>query len=225
MQKLLYSIVLLIIAIPNIIGQTYYYKQVKVVDASKQIHEGDNTGQFITFTHHGCYDSDKNGIDVKNGFLKLLKETSSLKVYNGNTYWGVAYYYVTSDFNRINIKLESNGTILVYERKIPEAQILTSSLIKNNLKSNPTSVYNPIYHNPIENNTHSSVEDSKKMTKEICTRCNGTGRSPIKSYSSDYTGGEYVTLERCTICGEYGKSHYHGTCESCLGKGYNYKYK
>ena len=78
-------------------AQTYYYKQVKIVDASRQQRKGDGTGQFVMFTNKGCYDCDHKGFDVGNGFLKLLKDTEDIHVYYGNSYWGTAYYYVASD--------------------------------------------------------------------------------------------------------------------------------
>jgi hypothetical protein len=37
-------------------GQVYYYKQTGVVRNNNKT-TGDNTGQFISFTHAGCYDS------------------------------------------------------------------------------------------------------------------------------------------------------------------------
>ena len=101
------------------IGQTYYYKQTKIV-INKQTNKGDYSGQFITFISDRCYDSDNKGYTVENGVLQLLKETANIKIYYGPSYWGKAYYYVSNDFNRINIKIEDNGKILVYEKSIPK---------------------------------------------------------------------------------------------------------
>lgn len=222
MKKLLYILSLLIIAMPNIIGQTYYYKQVKIIDASKQIHKGDNTGQFITFTNQGCYDSDYEGYDIGNGFQKLLKNTEKIHVYYGDSYWGKAYFYVTSDRNRINIKVRNTGKIFVYQRMKAPSNTYTSTYI-NSQTPNTIGIYPvPI----IDSDNNRSISDKQKhLVRETCSFCKGTGRSPIKIYSPDYTGGEIIRLSYCSICGKYEKSHSHGTCESCLGKGYVEKYK
>jgi len=47
---------------------TYYYRQTGVV-RNNTLGAGDNTGQFITFTRRGCYDSDRNGMQAGDGFL------------------------------------------------------------------------------------------------------------------------------------------------------------
>lgn len=42
-------------------GQVYYYKQTGVVKDNVKT-AGDNTGQFISFTFAGCYDSNTKGM-------------------------------------------------------------------------------------------------------------------------------------------------------------------
>jgi hypothetical protein len=107
--------------------QTYYYKQTGVVRNNNRT-AGDNTGQFITFTRRGCYDSDKNGIQAGDGFLAYQGADNNVHIYNGDTYWGKAHYYFYNDFTRINI-ITSDGVIYVYEKTTPPANAVTSAYV------------------------------------------------------------------------------------------------
>lgn len=206
-------------------AQTYYYKQVKIVDASRQQRKGDGTGQFVMFTNKGCYDCDHKGFDVGNGFLKLLKDTEDIHVYYGNSYWGTAYYYVASDKSRINIKVERTGETLVYQRETAPSDARTSAHIASQASSGGTvAVPVPVWV-PENGEAVSSSSSGSTLIRETCSFCKGTGRSPVKNYATDYTGGERVTVQYCSICGRYDKMHTHGTCESCRGRGYTERYR
>lgn len=196
------------------IGQTYYYKQTKIV-VNKQTNKGDYSGQFITFISDRCYDSDNKGYTVENGVLQLLKETANIKIYYGPSYWGKAYYYVSNDFNRINIKIEDNGKILVYEKSIPNSGTYTSYYTKR-----ANRIIAPI--SPTIDNPKNAVG---KIVKEVCPVCKGSGRSPHTQPGTNFTGGQVTSIEYCEICGKYSERHTHGTCENCLGKGYVEHYK
>lgn len=206
-------------------AQTFYYKQVKVVDTSKQQKKGDGTGQFVMFTHKGCYDCNREGFDVGNGFLKLLKNAGDIHVYYGESYWGKAYYYVASDKSRINVKIEKTGEVLVYQRETAPSSAQTSAHIASQSSSGGTAVIPLPVWVPENGGSTSSTSSGSTLIRETCSFCKGTGRSPVKNYAPDYTGGERVTLQYCSICGKYDKMHTHGTCESCLGRGYTERYK
>jgi hypothetical protein len=107
--------------------QTYYYKQIGVVRNNNRT-TGDNTGQFITFTRRGCYDSDKNGIQAGDGFLAYQGVDNNIHIYNGDTYWGKAHYYFYNDFARINI-IASDGVIYVYEKTTPPTNAVNSAYV------------------------------------------------------------------------------------------------
>lgn len=211
-----------------VLGQTFYYKQIKVVCAEDCIVKGNNSGQFITFTKYGCYDSDKKGFDIGNGFLKLLKKTSVMNIYYGTSYWGNAFYYVNLDFSRINIKIEDSGKILVYTRAKPNARILTSFYVKKKNKEETTVIpQNPYLNMNIDivrkhNNTSGK---SRKKVRELCSFCKGTGLSPYDLFYAPRYNGKSTTLKYCSICGKYDESHSHKRCLSCEGKGYLIKYK
>jgi hypothetical protein len=104
---------------------------------------GDNTGQFITFTRRGCYDSDKNGMQAGDGFFAYQGIDNDVHVYEGDTYWGKAFYYFTRDFNKYNVRAP-DGVIYVYERATAPASALTSSIeefhTERSLKNPPVNV-------------------------------------------------------------------------------------
>ncbi len=202
----------------GVMGQTtYYYKQTKTVDSNKQVGVGDNTGQFVSFTHSGCYDSDKDGFNVNNGFLKLLKTTSDLRIYYGPSYWGMAYYYVKADYSKINVKIVESGKTLVYDRATPAAKVFTSSHIKKSAPGNGVVIINnqEVF---IPENGNSQI--TGEMQNVTCTFCSGTGTAPYPTYYGGITD-RYIY---CNTCKKADRDHYHSSCPSCQGKGYTTKY-
>lgn len=116
----------------TIFSQTYYYKQVAKV--SKGVRSvGNNSGQFITFTKDGCYDSDKNGISVDNGFQNYKKYENAILYYLGSSYWGDQCQYCFNEAkDRLNIIPDNeNGVIYVYQRVNAPVGIKTCYYIKN----------------------------------------------------------------------------------------------
>jgi hypothetical protein len=96
-------------------GQVAYYKQTGVVRNGTKT-AGDNTGQFISFTFAGCYDSNNQRHEVGNGFLNYTGLQNNVHTYYGKSYWGEkTSYFFSSDFNRINIQTP-DGVIYVYEK-------------------------------------------------------------------------------------------------------------
>jgi hypothetical protein len=196
---------------------TRYYKQVKVVTKDRKEQAGDGSGQFITFNDKGCYDSDKSGYTVKNGFLKLGKATSERVYYSGGSYWGEAMYIFTENYNRMNIIVEKSGVTYVYARATPPAGVTTCALIRttetlptpNPVIVNPVNPINPI--NPIDRRTPTAKQ--KYVTREEscpqcynsgkCSTCHGSG-VVISTYTQKY--------DNCVNC-------YNGKCRSCNGTG------
>lgn len=222
-QKKYFLFILFLLFVYNIgHSQTYYYKQIKVIQ--NQIEKiGNETGQFITFNSKGCYDSDKEGISVGNGFLKYIKTENNIRIYKGDSYWGEAYYYVSIDFKRINIKLRNKFEIYVYTKENP-ANRMTSYYTKNNTTSPvPVIMTSPL--ETISNISNSQDVKQSKLVRTTCSFCKGSGISPLKSYGPDYTGGRIVTIQYCETCGKMDEYHYHESCPSCGGKGYIESYK
>jgi len=111
-------------------GQVYYYKQTGVVRNNKKT-AGDNTGQFISFTHAGCYDSNNQRYDIGNGFLayKGLNAENTIHTYYGKSYWGEnSSYFFFNNFNSLNIHAP-DGVIYVYEKTTAPAGVVTCAKI------------------------------------------------------------------------------------------------
>jgi hypothetical protein len=109
-------------------GQVAYYKQTGVVRNNTKT-AGDNTGQFITFTHAGCYDSDNQRHEVGNGFLEYKGLQNNLHTYYGRSYWGdKTSYFFSADLSRINIQAP-DGLIYVYEKTAAPAGVVTCAKI------------------------------------------------------------------------------------------------
>jgi hypothetical protein len=108
-------------------GQTYFYRQTGIVTNGNRT-TGDNTGQFITFTRAGCYDSNRDGRGSDDDFHRYIgfNDNRTMHVYEGNSYWGTALYLFSTDFSRLNIRAE-NGIFYVYEKIIAPDGVLTSA--------------------------------------------------------------------------------------------------
>ena len=76
-------------------------------------------------------------------------------------------------------------------------------------------------------NTSTSVPDRTSGVQtynEKCTFCNGTGRNPLCDFPPEYTS-KIETYRYCEVCKATLKYHTHGSCPSCLGKGYTQRMK
>lgn len=86
-----------------------YYKLTKKVHNGK-ISVSVSGGQFITFLQDICYESDKRGVGVGHGKLKLNKGYSNgtYKLYMGSSYWGTdATFKFKYDLSVLNVILEN----------------------------------------------------------------------------------------------------------------------
>lgn len=197
-----------------ITGQTRYYTQLKIVAADRSEQKGDGSGQFITFNSNGCYDSDRDGCTVNNGFMNFGEKVEDRVYYSGSSYWGEAMYIFTENYRRLNIRITNSGTTYVYIQAAPSVNVTTCTLIKENKP-----VVLPPVIPPITFGNGSSSTTQKPATKTVtCTACKGSGRSSVKKYAPSYGGT--VTYSRCSDCGDVDKPHYHDSCPSCMGKGY-----
>ena len=212
-----------------------FSKLVKKLQNSKVLLNVDG-GQFVAFVGDICYESDKKGIGVGHGTLKLNKSysNSQFKFYMGSSYWGeAATFKFKSDLSVLNVVLE-NGDVYVYKRQVAPASATTCSLIrkKGNSSGNSGS-YSPSYHNngygggyntggsssssQRQNTTHSRTQP----TKHTCSLCNGQRRIVKDTYPSLYGQSNYQV--KCNECGGYfmrSTGHTHITCPQCHGKGY-----
>lgn len=214
-----------------------YYKLTKKVHNGK-ISVSVSGGQFITFLQDICYESDKRGVGVGHGKLKLNKGYSNgtYKLYMGSSYWGTdATFKFKYDLSVLNVILE-NGDTYVYRRLPAPASVTTCSLIRKKENSSGNSgSYSPSYPNNgygggYNTNNGGSSSSSQRQntvpartqpTKHTCSLCNGQRRIIKDTYPSLYGQSDYQI--KCNECGGYfmrSIGHTHITCPQCHGKGY-----
>lgn len=145
-------------------GQVYFYKQEKVVNVNTRISsKGDLSGQFVTFTNKGCYDSDKEGYSVNNGFLSYVFENDKFATYQGESYWGTAQYRVSFDKSRINVVLPDK--ILVYVRTRHPSDQQTSSLIKQRKNNDNKAIIFPDFVKPDDQEDNKGVNSLRYTSR------------------------------------------------------------
>lgn len=213
-RNIICILICLVLNLGSLFAQdTYYYKLTKTVDPSKNASTSVSGGQFITFIDNICYESDKKGMGVGHGSLKLNKSysSSSFSVYMGKSYWGnKASFKFNSDKSVLNVILD-DGTVYVYKRSTPPANVTTCSLIKGKTSSggappanNPVPAYTP--HPPINNGSGSAPSGT-------------TVQSNSNVGSSSSTQGHNSSGKRdCHLC------HGTGQCPSCNGSGVIYSF-
>ena len=231
---LLTSLILGLLSISGVFAQeTYYYKQVNVVNGNSVIAKG-NGGQFISFFNDICYDSNSKGVSVNNGTLDRKSKSANSVQYKGLSYWGNVTYQFSGDFNKLSV-IKQDGTIYVYQRATPPAGVTTSSLIKSKSSGGGTAVgytqsntyYPPTNYgsgNSSQSITQQSTNTQNQKSRHKCHYCNGTGDKIIDpSRNVAQFGLSDDVKEYCSKCGQYFKkgTHAHITCGHCGGRGYN----
>lgn len=196
-------------------SQTYYYKQVtKITNGVK--HAGNNTGQFITFTDKGCYDSDLDGYTVQNGFLKYNKTENEILYYIGNSYWGTQCQYCFNiSKDRLNIIPDNSDVIFVYQRISTPANAKTCYYIKSLNSPLPSRAYINF-----RQSGSSTSSDKKTQSTMTCPYCKGTGK--VEKNIDIATYGTPTTYHTCDYCGKRissGTAHCHVMCLECHGTG------
>lgn len=229
-------------------GQVFYYKQTGVVKNNTKT-AGDNTGQFISFTFAGCYDSNNQKYDVGNGFLAYKGLQNNIHAYSGRSYWGEnSNYYFTADFNKLNV-YAPDGIIYVYEKNPAPAGVVTCAKIYVKPEPKPsqndrvvTIERDPVYPvNPV-NPVRPVVPDNKWQApppppppaKTKCYTCGGSGNCKNCRGTGNCTSCRGTGLVRnikpdgdlyynCAVCSGSGKCGWcygSGKCQGCRGTGY-----
>ena len=102
-------------------------------------------GQFIAFMGDICYESNKKGIGVGHGTLKLNTSysNSDYKVYMGSSYWGQnATFKFKTDMSVLNVVLE-NGDVYVYKKQTAPPSATTCSLIREKVQAAVVALIHP----------------------------------------------------------------------------------
>jgi hypothetical protein len=204
-------------------GQTAYYKQTGIVRNNVKT-AGDNTGQFITFTRMGCYDSNNQGYEVGNGFLAYQKLENNIHAYYGKSYWGEkTSYFFSADFGKINIQTQ-DGIIYVYEKTTAPAGITTCAKIYQPpppperqeervgiIDNSQTTVIN---NNP-STDTWNNQQQAVQPVYGNCPSCQGKGnRVEYLNATSGATRSVW-----CAECRQSLSPHTHRRCDRCRGTG------
>ncbi len=189
-------------------------------------------GQFITFVSDICFESNNKGVGVNHGTMRRNDNYSNSQytVYQGSSYWGSSTTFkFNADKSVLNVVLD-NGDIYVYKRSTPPTGQTTCSLIRQRSSSSGSSgTYTttptyPVQQYPQQQYPQQQYPQQQQYdqpqptptTTHKCRVCNGTGRVEKMLAGSD----EGLT-KWCSECHAYRSTHhYHGTCETCRGKGY-----
>lgn len=197
-----FFLLLFAIASISMSAQTYYYRQIaKVSNGIRSA--GNNSGQFITFTKDGCYDSNKNGISVNNGFQNYKIYENGIYYYLGGSYWGSqCQYCFNAAKNRLNIIPDNEtGIIYVYQRVNAPVGIKTCYYIKNNsnggkyYSSSPSSVITPTPHDGQTSlrNTIAQQENLLESARQVLASQIARGATSAEIRSSQDLIQQYET--------------------------------
>lgn len=200
-------------------AQTIYYERTAIVENGiRKSASGD--GHFITFSKGSdgsgsCYDSDKSGYTENHGTLKHEATANGVMSYYGNSYFGKAHYYFSTDYATLNIVSDNGDRTYVYAKKNAPAGVTKSSRSKENASSSSNSIsVLPVYVPPVNSGP----------TKEQCSTCFGRGHldERIEYYQIFYSSDVTANYRWCSQCGRSDYPHHHVTprCGVCGGKGY-----
>lgn len=116
---------------------TYYYRHVYSINKQTEArtHGSSGKGVYVTFTKDGCYESDKDGVNIRgNMFFKYRGKNKNVLIFQR---WGKKMFFsnnpnlneleyyddkwlFSSDKKRMNRNWGYSSTIDVYERANPE---------------------------------------------------------------------------------------------------------
>lgn len=217
--------------------ETICYKLINSSDSSIK------TGaiQFISFIGDQCYESDFNGISVKNGILnKNRYQSNNLKtVYNGSCFCGENAKFEFNSNKQILYVRSKNGNHYEFQKAEKPKNVTTCSLIRINndpMSPEPNIDGNLIHNycttissnnnssNSSNNSSNDNREDSydKIPSKRRCNYCNGSGQI-VKNDNASATFGIDRPKKQCPTCGLWYDPgaffHYHQKCYHCNGTG------
>lgn len=189
--------------------------------------------QFISFIGDQCYESDINGISVKNGTMKknAYQTTHGNLVYIGQCFCGSGKFGFNSDKSILTV-ISNNGRKYVFKKVSPPTGVTTCALIRerspqmDNLNEN-YGLFNPVYPGgsaaqnvSTERQNLNSQPQSQSIRK--CAYCNGTGQIS-KDDNAPSNFGINKPKQQCPICGKWYNpnvfTHYHQRCSHCGGTG------
>lgn len=218
MKTSLFIVACLLLSIVTFAQTTICFVQTKQIEnGHKQM--GDRSVLFLSITSMGCYDSDKDGISVGNGFLKYVETKDGIKNYRGDSYWGDAIYRLRFDYSKLNVVDIQSGIIYVYEKRdFNEVASTTSSNIR---KKSPSQSSNPEGQIVVVPTVNRNGHTDDLNARTTCYVCKGTKRE--KYYITSAASSIVKKYEHCSECNEMMREynlHRHRLCTVCKGKGY-----
>lgn len=193
--------------------------------------------QIISFIGDQCYESDSNGISVKNGTMQknTYQSKGSKLVYVGGCFCGKgAKFEFNADKSNLTVTSRNGGKYTFRKTNLP-SDVKTCSLIRVDSES-PTYVIDQNYSNhSINYNPHGGIRQGNYDTnngnnsapnqsvQRRCSICKGTGRISHNDNAPANFGIE-KPRQQCSECGEWYNpnvfTHYHTQCRYCHGTGY-----
>lgn len=224
-MKILYLItVVFALAIgSDAFSQTYLYKRVAIVKKGNRKTVNDDA-HYLTFNKKGCYESDANGLSQGGELIRFRKKENNIHCYYGNSSFGMAHYYFSNDFSRLNIRLDDNITY-VYQRELSGKTTASKRVARSNNSNEDRTYVTPppvIYNGNISVGSGTSGNSSSRSSSiyQTCKYCKGTGVcTRCKGKCGDwrfidtYTGDGTKAWINCSSCNG------NGRCSICLGTG------
>lgn len=169
-------------------------------------------GHFVTVTSQSCYDSDKNGISLQNGIRYYKGEKNGQYVFYGDSQWGFAYYYYSTDYQRLKVVVESSNVTYNYVRKTaPSNAISAHGAVPKNQSSGGAVIMPAVQ----TYNTQTTTQESTPIKVDTkCSYCNGTGYCTMCKGRGIYQNTYDLKWYDCPAC------HGTGHCQVCYGTGH-----
>lgn len=192
--------------------------------------------QFISFIGDQCYESDANGVSVKNGTLhkNVYKSSQNIVVYTGTCFCGSgASFEFIEDKNVLIVKSKIRKTYKFKKIEKPNGVFTCSLLRTHNDNENSYDFVNNGCNYPNSSNSttdyntnspnNSQKSNSSTTPKRRCVYCNGTGLI-TKNENAPTNFGIDRPRKQCSTCGEWYDpdvfNHFHIRCRHCSGTGY-----
>lgn len=190
--------------------------------------------QFVSFIGDQCYESNKDGVSVKNGTMQKNSYQSKRNaiVYMGGCFCGTgAKFEFNSDKSILTVTAKNKKTYKFRKIARPKG-VVSSSLIRKHVDANiyednswnantiPVNSYHPT---PEQNQRGGRTTNQRgSVSQHRCAYCNGTGKI-TKNDNAPSNFGIDKPKKQCATCGEWYNpnvfNHYHVRCGHCGGSG------
>lgn len=198
--------------------KTYLYKRVMIVKDGIKTNKNDDA-HYITINDKGCYESNKDGFSINDSFVKFTKNEDNIHCYYGDCSFGMAHYYFSSDYSRLNVRINDHLTY-VYQRELSGKTTASRRIVpSSNSSGRSVNVAPP----PVVNNGGSyssgvnSGGSSSRNTSiyQTCKYCRGTGvctrcKGKCGEWKFIYDSESWMD---CVSCNG------NGRCSICRGTG------